>query len=59
MATVNETSPLLRTPSQKIDDANAKNVVEFDAEDSEDPKQWANSFKYGAVALLAFMAFTV
>lgn len=63
MATPSETSPLLRAPdarSQDFDDVNSKNVVEFDPNgDSEDPKQWPNSYKYSAVFLLALMAFTV
>lgn len=59
MADVSETSPLLQTPSPKLDDANAKNVVEFEDIDEDDPKQWPNTYKYGAVFLLALMAFTV
>lgn len=63
MAVVDETSPLLRAPdaqSQDFDDASTKNVVQFDSNgDVEDPQQWPNSYKYGAVSLLAFMAFTV
>lgn len=64
---INEATPLLPpTPprsadgQRNFDDASTKNVVEFDPHgDVEDPKQWPNAFKYSAVFLLAFMAFTV
>lgn len=36
------------------------NIVDFDAEgDAENPLDWAPAYKWGVVALLAFMAFTV
>jgi hypothetical protein len=59
----NETSPLLANTNNRqpeFDDANAKNVVDFDPNgDDDNPMEWSNAYKYGIVALLAFMAFTV
>jgi hypothetical protein len=61
-----ETDPLLRWVSheQVIDDpqeeADAYQDVEFNSEECYDnPMNWPNSYKWGVIALLAFMAFTV
>jgi hypothetical protein len=58
-----ERSPLLantNTRQPDFDDANSKNVVDFDPNGDEgNPMDWPNAYKYGIVALLAFMAFTV
>ncbi|EGP86473.1 unnamed protein product [Zymoseptoria tritici ST99CH_1E4] len=58
-----ETSPLLANNNNRqpgFDDANAKNIVDFDPNgDEANPMDWSNAYKYGIVALLAFTAFTV
>lgn len=59
---VDETQPLLGNESLRYDDENAKtaDVVDFDPNgDEENPMDWPKSYKWGIVALLAFMAFTV
>lgn len=61
MATVEEQQPLLRPI---INDAEAdgeqdKIILDFEAEDPENPRNWDPKFKWFIVFLLAFMAFTV
>ncbi len=61
---IEETEPLLRNTSL-VDEgpdgaAIGKDVVDFDRIfDSENPQDWPKAYKWGIVALLAFMAFTV
>ncbi|EXJ82516.1 hypothetical protein A1O3_06329 [Capronia epimyces CBS 606.96] len=66
MATTDETQPLLRRPSADEDADNKPSspddvvIVDFDpAGDEENPLDWPAAYKWGIVALLAFMAFTV
>jgi hypothetical protein len=63
---MDETQPLLRSSSieRVIDDPqeeeNVFNDEEFKSADCYDnPINWPNSYKWGVIALLAFMAFTV
>ena len=60
---MDETQPLLpevTTDQQPKHHDNNKNVVDFDPDgDSENPQDWPQAYKWGIVALLAFMAFTV
>ncbi|KAJ4525166.1 hypothetical protein HRR83_000837 [Exophiala dermatitidis] len=69
MATVGETQPLLGGPDLQREDTDhqplpatqdAVVVVAFDPDGDEDnPQDWPAAYKWGIVALLAFMAFTV
>ncbi|KAK4497736.1 hypothetical protein PRZ48_010389 [Zasmidium cellare] len=61
---VDEAQPLLGNETLRYDGANGKNnqadIVDFDPEgDEENPMDWPTTYKWGIVALLAFMAFTV
>lgn len=61
---VDEAQPLLGNETLRYDGANGKSdqadVVDFDPNGDEDnPMDWPTSYKWGIVALLAFMAFTV
>ncbi|OSS48115.1 hypothetical protein B5807_06534 [Epicoccum nigrum] len=61
MATVEEQQPLLRPV---VEDAEADNkhdevILDFEAGDPENPREWDTKFKWFIVFLLAFMAFTV
>ncbi|CAN8101015.1 unnamed protein product [Discula destructiva] len=61
---MDETTPLLRVPSipdaDRQGDVPSKDLVDFDANgDPENPMDWPTSYKWGIVALLAAMAFTV
>lgn len=62
---MDETQPLLRDASpdgleNNNDDRLAKDLVDFDPlGDAENPLDWPRAYKWGIVALLAFMAFTV
>ena len=63
MAT-DETRPLLQdadaTANGSLKAANANDIVDFDPSgDPENPRDWPKAYKWGIVALLAFMAFTV
>jgi len=58
------TEPLLgaATERRKADDGyrTGPDIVDFDpAGDEDNPIEWAPAFKWGVVALLAVMAFTV
>ena len=62
--TMDETQPLLRDTSSDgsdiCDNALGKDFVDFDPlGDAENPRDWPKAYKWGIVALLAFMAFTV
>ncbi|KAK9415226.1 putative MFS transporter [Seiridium unicorne] len=62
---MDETQPLLpsdaeRTPIPESDQIADKDIVAFDPEhDAENPLDWPAPYRWGIVALLAFMAFTV
>ncbi|EXJ74339.1 uncharacterized protein A1O5_02635 [Cladophialophora psammophila CBS 110553] len=61
---MDETQPLLRNASQAQQRpdkaAHTTDIIDFDANgDPENPRDWPNVYKWGIVALLAFMAFTV
>ena len=61
MATIEEQQPLLR---QIVGDAEADTkydevILDFEAGDPENPREWDSKFKWLIVLLLAFMAFTV
>ncbi|KAF2633388.1 MFS general substrate transporter [Macroventuria anomochaeta] len=61
MATVEEQQPLLR-PIVEDAEADAKHdevILDFEAGDPENPREWDPKFKWLIVSLLAFMAFTV
>ena len=61
MATVEEQQPLLR-PIVEDAEADTKHdevILDFEAGDSENPREWDTKFKWLIVLLLAFMAFTV
>lgn len=61
MATVEEQQPLLR-PIVEVADADTKHdevILDFEAGDPENPRNWDTKFKWLIVFLLAFMAFTV
>jgi hypothetical protein len=54
--TSDETQPLLRG----VEDLRGKDIVDFDPSgDPENPRDWPKAYKWGLVALLAFLAFTV
>ncbi|USW56150.1 Putative major facilitator superfamily, MFS transporter superfamily [Septoria linicola] len=61
--TMDESSPLLsneRREPQNYDDAETKNVVDFDPNgDLDNPYTWSATYKWSAVSLLALTAFTV
>lgn len=63
MSTDAETQPLL--PETDHPDDICKDVrdnvtvIDFHADDPENPLQWSATFKWAIVGLLAFMAFTV
>lgn len=66
MATVmtvgDETQALLGNETSRYDGADGKKeeVINFDPNgDEENPMDWPTMYKWGIVALLAFMAFTV
>ncbi|KIX05124.1 uncharacterized protein Z518_05996 [Rhinocladiella mackenziei CBS 650.93] len=56
-----ETQPLLRDADvEGSDKAVDEDIVDFDPnDDSENPRNWPKAYKWGIVALLAFMSFTV
>lgn len=61
MATIEEQQPLLRPI---VEDAEADTkynevILDFEAGDPENPREWDSKFKWLIVFLLAFMAFTV
>ncbi|OTA57683.1 major facilitator superfamily transporter [Hypoxylon sp. EC38] len=61
---MDETQPLLQDAHlvyvEREDDPSSKDIVDFDPNgDAENPMEWPNAYKWGIVALLAFMAFTV
>ncbi|OAP63801.1 hypothetical protein AYL99_03028 [Fonsecaea erecta] len=61
---MDETQPLLRNAIQAQPGpdktAHPSDIVDFDPNgDLENPRDWPNVYKWGIVALLAFMAFTV
>jgi hypothetical protein len=58
---MDETQPLLpEVTTDQQPKHHDKNVVDFDPDgDSENPQDWPQAYKWGIVALLAFMAFTV
>ncbi|KIW22889.1 uncharacterized protein PV07_11137 [Cladophialophora immunda] len=61
---MDETQPLLRNTIQAQQGpdkaAQPTDIVDFDPNgDPENPRDWPNAYKWGIVALLAFMAFTV
>lgn len=61
MATTEEQRPLLRPV---VEDAGADTkhdevILDFEAGDPENPRNWDTKFKWLIVLLLAFMAFTV
>ncbi|KAK6368188.1 hypothetical protein LTS17_009929 [Exophiala oligosperma] len=58
---MDETQPLLPdVPPEPIPSDLDKDIVTFDVDgDPENPEDWPNTYKWGVVALLAFMAFTV
>ena len=61
MATIEEQQPLLRPI---VEDAEADTkcdqvILDFEAGDTENPREWESKFKWLIVFLLAFMAFTV
>lgn len=61
---MDETRPLLRdaeaTADASVKAAHAKDIVDFNPNgDPENPRDWPKAYKWGIVALLAFMAFTV
>lgn len=65
--TMDETTPLLPDEAlapvlsnDQADRVPSKDLVEFDPNgDHENPMDWPKAYKWGIVALLAFMAFTV
>jgi len=62
--TTDETQPLLRdinpVENEPVKVVHGDDVVDFDPNgDSENPRDWPKLYKWGIVALLAFMAFTV
>ncbi|KAI0376272.1 MFS general substrate transporter, partial [Hypomontagnella monticulosa] len=61
---MDETQPLLQDAHLVFDerqgDAPGKDIVDFNPDgDAENPMEWPQAYKWGMVALLAFMAFTV
>ncbi|KAI1453459.1 major facilitator superfamily transporter [Annulohypoxylon moriforme] len=61
---MDETQPLLQDAHlvyvEREDDPASKDIVDFDPDgDAENPMEWPQAYKWGIVALLAFMAFTV
>lgn len=61
---MDETQPLLRSPenylAEQEDNDPGRSLVDFDPKgDDENPLEWPPAYKWGIVALLAFMAFTV
>lgn len=61
MATVEEQQPLL-IPVVEHAEADTKHdevILDFEAGDPENPREWDSKFKWLIVFLLAFMAFTV
>lgn len=61
MATAEEQQPLLR-PTVEVAEADTKHdevILDFEAGDPENPRNWDSKFKWLIVLLLAFMAFTV
>lgn len=61
---MDETQPLLQDAHliyvEREDDPSSKDIVDFDPNgDPENPMEWPQAYKWGIVALLAFMAFTV
>lgn len=63
MAIIDEEQPLLRVtdPSEDLeyDVKHNEVILDFEPMDPEDPRNWATSFKWFIVLLLALMAFTV
>jgi hypothetical protein len=61
MATAGEQQPLLR-PIVEDAEADTKHdevILDFEAGDPENPREWDPKFKWLIVSLLAFMAFVV
>ena len=61
---MDETQPLLQDAHlvyvEREDDPSAKDIVDFNPDgDAENPMEWPQAYKWGIVALLSFMAFTV
>lgn len=60
---MDETVPLLRDEALDVPIKAARtdpNIVDFDPKgDSENPRDWPTTYKWGIVSLLAFMSFTV
>ncbi len=58
---MDETQPLLPDIDADVHpDPADKDIVDFDPSgDHENPQDWPKAYKWGIVALLAFMAFTV
>lgn len=62
MATTEEQQPLLRPVVEDVESADGKHdevILDFEAGDPENPREWDTKFKWFIVFLLAFMAFTV
>lgn len=61
MATVEEQQPLLRpiVEDAAADGKHDEVILDFEAGDPENPRNWDSKFKWLIVFLLAFMAFTV
>jgi hypothetical protein len=61
MVVTDEEQPLLRqiTQDRQSDFKHDEIILDFDALDPEDPRNWSSTFKWFIVLLLACMAFTV
>lgn len=61
MATIEEQQPLLRpiVGDAEADTKYDEVILDFEAGDPENPREWDSKFKWLIVLLLAFMAFTV
>lgn len=61
MVTVEEQQPLLRpvVENAEADGKHDEVILDFEAGDPENPREWDSKFKWLIVFLLAFMAFTV
>jgi hypothetical protein len=58
MAIADEEQPLLRQLTQE-DAKHDEVILDFEAADPQDPRNWSEGFKWCIVLLLACMAFTV
>lgn len=61
---MSEEQPLLCPAAQEyvdsqVDAAQTAVILDFEPDDSEDPRNWPNAFKWAIVLMLACMAFTV